>query len=201
ASAIVPAAVEQSDFAARRQMLDVALEIPLSLFALARRGKRDDAALARVEHMREHVDRAALAGGVAAFEQDDDALPGLRHPARHRAELLGQWLQELLILLLAELALAAHSSPRSAGAFVARGAPDWNRARSCGMMRRPAPAVRRHPPAGRDLRPAARRDGRERRFPLAAGRSAPPDFALRRRGRAPGRGRYRCRAHPRPRAP
>src|SRR4029079_6431546 len=98
---------------------------------------------------------SALAGGVAAFEQDDDALPGLRHPARHRAELLGQRLQELLILLLAELALAAHSFPRRAGAFVARGAPDWNRTRSCGMMRRHAPDLRRHPPAGRDPRSAA----------------------------------------------
>ena len=44
-------------------------------------GQRDDAALARIEEPREHVDRAALAGGVAAFEHDDHPLPGLGRPS------------------------------------------------------------------------------------------------------------------------
>ena len=84
-------------------MLDVALEIPLRLFALARPGQRDDAALARIEQAREHVDRPALAGGVAALEDDDQALTRLGNPARHRAELFRHGLEEQFILLLAEL--------------------------------------------------------------------------------------------------
>ena len=69
AGAVVPAAIEQHDFAARRQVLDVALEIPLRALALARVRQRDDAALPRVEQASEHVDGAALAGRIAAFEQ------------------------------------------------------------------------------------------------------------------------------------
>src|SRR6185503_18344734 len=48
AGAIVPAAVEQNDFALGRKMLGVALEIPLRPLALAWAGKGHDAALARI---------------------------------------------------------------------------------------------------------------------------------------------------------
>ena len=109
ARAIVPAAVEQDDFAGRRQMLDVALEIPFGLFALGRARKRDHAALARVEDAREHVDRPALAGGVAPFENDDDALPGFGDPARQRHQLPAEGLEQLFIFRLIKLAVAAHS--------------------------------------------------------------------------------------------
>ena len=72
AGAVVPAAVEQHDLAAGRQMRDVALEIPLRALALARRRQRRDAADARIEPLGDALDDAALAGGVAAFEQHDD---------------------------------------------------------------------------------------------------------------------------------
>src|SRR4051812_14674108 len=46
--AIVPTAVEQNDFTPRRELSDVALEVPLASFATSRRAKRNDAAEARV---------------------------------------------------------------------------------------------------------------------------------------------------------
>ena len=72
AGAVVPGAVEQHHFAAGRQMRDVALEIPLRALALARRRQRGDAADARIEALRDALDDAALAGGVAPLEQHHD---------------------------------------------------------------------------------------------------------------------------------
>jgi hypothetical protein len=68
AGAVVPAAVEQHDLAGRRQVLHVALEVPLRLLAVARLGQGHDAALARVERLGDGVDDATLAGGVASFQ-------------------------------------------------------------------------------------------------------------------------------------
>ena len=61
ARAIVPAPVEQDDFAPRRKVGYVALEIPLVALALARGRKRGDAADARIEALRDALDDAALA--------------------------------------------------------------------------------------------------------------------------------------------
>ena len=72
AGAVVPAAVEQDDLAAGRQMRHIALEVPLRALALVRRGQRDDAADARIEALGDALDHAALAGGIAAFEEHDD---------------------------------------------------------------------------------------------------------------------------------
>jgi len=80
AGPVVPGAVEHHDLAARRQMLDVALEIPLRGFALGRLLERDDAGATRIEMLHEPLDGAALAGGVAAFENQDDLLAGLLDP-------------------------------------------------------------------------------------------------------------------------
>src|SRR6266404_3676002 len=59
--AVVPAAVEQDHLAARRQMGDVALKVPLSALLLGRRAERHDAADARVEALADPLDDAALA--------------------------------------------------------------------------------------------------------------------------------------------
>ena len=61
-------------------MRNIALEIPLPALALARCGKRHDAADARVEPLRDALDHAALAGGIAAFEDHHDLLARRRHP-------------------------------------------------------------------------------------------------------------------------
>src|SRR5438128_361720 len=69
AGAVVPAAVEQHDLAAGRQMRHIALEIPLRALALARRRKCCDPADARIEALGDALDDAAFAGGIAALEQ------------------------------------------------------------------------------------------------------------------------------------
>ena len=74
AGAVVPGAVEQHDVAGGRQMADVALEVPLAALGLGRLRQRDGARVARVEALEEAADAAALAGGVAALEQHDEAL-------------------------------------------------------------------------------------------------------------------------------
>ena len=80
AGAVVPAAVEQHDLAAGRQMRHVALEVPLRALALVRRRQRHDAADARVQALGDALDDAALAGGIAPLEDHHDLqLVGL-HP-------------------------------------------------------------------------------------------------------------------------
>ena len=74
AGAVVPAAIEQDEFAGAGQMADVALEIPLALFALVRLGQGDGAHVAIVQRTLDGLDHAALAGGVAALEDHHHAL-------------------------------------------------------------------------------------------------------------------------------
>ena len=100
AGAVVPGAVEQHDLAARRQVPDVALEIPLAAFLVGRLLQRHDARAARIQVLHEALDRAALAGGVAALEQDDDLLPGLLDPGLQLEQF------DLQPVLLALVALA-----------------------------------------------------------------------------------------------
>src|SRR6516164_5323246 len=71
AGAVVPGAVEQHDLAASRQMRDIALEVPLRALALVGCGKGGDAADPGIEALGDALDHAALAGGVAALEEDD----------------------------------------------------------------------------------------------------------------------------------
>ncbi len=70
--AVVPGAVEENHFAGARQMRHITLEIPLVTLALGRRRECHDAADARVEALRDTLDRAALAGGIAALEDHHD---------------------------------------------------------------------------------------------------------------------------------
>jgi hypothetical protein len=83
AGAVVPGPVEENDLARRRQVLHVALEVPLPAFASVGLFQRHDARLARVQVLHEPLDRAALAGRVAAFEQHDEFLAGLLDPFLH----------------------------------------------------------------------------------------------------------------------
>ena len=59
--AVVPGPVEQHDLPGRRQVRDVAVEVPLAALGLGRLGQRDHAGGARVEVLHEPLDRAALA--------------------------------------------------------------------------------------------------------------------------------------------
>ena len=94
AGAVVPRAVEEHDLAAGGQVGDVALEVPLGLLALGRGGERDGADDAGVEALGDALDDAALAGAVAALEDDDDLLAVVDDPVLE-ADELGLEAQEL----------------------------------------------------------------------------------------------------------
>ena len=83
AGAVVPGAVEQGDLAGGRQVRDVALEVPLRQLALGGRRQGDDARDAGVQVLRDPLDRAALAGGVAALEDDHESGAGGADPLLH----------------------------------------------------------------------------------------------------------------------
>src|SRR5688572_4860031 len=104
AGTVVPAAIEQNEFAGGRQVRHVALEVPLRRFALTGLGQRGNAALARIDVFADRVDRATLAGGVAAFEQHHHALALVLQPVRHRRQFFLQWRQQFLVVLALELA-------------------------------------------------------------------------------------------------
>ena len=87
AGTIVPAAVEQHDFAAAGQMGNVALEIPLAAFALGRRRQGHCAADARIEPLGDAFDHAALARSVAALEQHHHLQLVVDHPVLEPDEL------------------------------------------------------------------------------------------------------------------
>jgi hypothetical protein len=65
----------------------VPLEVPLAALALGRPLERDDPGTAGVEVLGEALDRAALAGGVPALEDDDELLPRLLHPVLQLEQL------------------------------------------------------------------------------------------------------------------
>ena len=100
AGAVVPAAVHHHDLAARRQVLRIALEVPLAALDLAGFFQRDDARTARVQVFHETLDRAALAGRVAAFEEDQQALAAVLDPGLQ----LQQFHLQLVLLRLVGLA-------------------------------------------------------------------------------------------------
>jgi hypothetical protein len=67
---VVPGSVEQHDLARGRQVVDVALEVPLGAFAVCRLLQRDDARTARVEVLHEPLDGSALASRVTTLEHE-----------------------------------------------------------------------------------------------------------------------------------
>jgi hypothetical protein len=70
AGTVVSASIEDDHLAGRRQLGDVALEVPLGLLALRRRAEHDHPADTRVETLRDALDRSALAGRVATLKED-----------------------------------------------------------------------------------------------------------------------------------
>jgi hypothetical protein len=81
-------------------MLQIALEVPLGLFALARLGKRHDAALTGIHSLGNRRDGAALAGGIPPLDQHHQALAGLLQPPRHAVEFDLQLFQFLFVVFL-----------------------------------------------------------------------------------------------------
>src|SRR5580765_5359703 len=71
AGAVVPAAVEQHDLLRRRQIAHEALEVPFGFLAVARFSGGDDACLTWTQVLHDSLDRAVLAGAVAAFKDHE----------------------------------------------------------------------------------------------------------------------------------
>ena len=94
---VVPAAIETDDFPSRRQMRRVTLEIPLRALAVIGGRQRHHAADARIESLRDALDRAALACGIATLEQDHDLLARRNHPVLqlHQFGLQPEQLREI----------------------------------------------------------------------------------------------------------
>src|SRR5690606_4408949 len=94
---VVPGAVEEDDLATGRQLADVALEIPLRALGLGRLLQGDHARAAGVEVLAEALDRPALAGRVAPFEEDRQALLLILHPVLQLQQLDLQGLERALV--------------------------------------------------------------------------------------------------------
>ena len=99
ARAVVPGAVEEHDLARRREVLDVALEVPRRRLARRRLLQRHGAGSTGIEVLVEALDGAALAGGVAALEEDDVLLAGFLGPVLPLQQLDLEGALGLLVLL------------------------------------------------------------------------------------------------------
>ena len=97
AGPVVPAAVENHDLAGRRGVLEVALHVELGLLAVGRRRQRDHAEHAMADALGDRLDHAALAGGVAPFEDHDHPLAVFLDPILQGAQLDLQLAQRLFV--------------------------------------------------------------------------------------------------------
>src|SRR5947199_1488023 len=86
-------------------MWDVALGVHLRLFALGWRRKRDHPEDARAHPLDHGLDRAALAGAVAPFEEDADLQALVHHPLLELDKRAVQARELPLILLALQLAV------------------------------------------------------------------------------------------------
>jgi hypothetical protein len=80
----------------------IALEIPLGAFPVIGRRQGDGAHRTRVQALRDALGDPALAGGIAAFKEDDHAVTRARHPVLplHRLALEAQQLTEIALAAL-----------------------------------------------------------------------------------------------------
>ena len=101
--AVVPAAVEHHHCACCGQPVDIALEIPACGLAVGGFGKRHHVADTGVQVFAHHVDGAALAGRVAAFEDHDDAFSVRLDIGLHAHELPLQPVHRGVVILALHL--------------------------------------------------------------------------------------------------
>ena len=87
AGAVVPGAVEKSDLAIGRQVLDVPLEVPLSGFLARGFFECDYFGSSGVEVLHKATDRSTFSSRVTAFVDDQDLLAGVAHPVLHLDKL------------------------------------------------------------------------------------------------------------------
>ena len=95
---VVPAAVEDDDFAGGGEVGEVSLEVDLALLAIRRRRQRHDAEDARADPLGEGPDRSPFPGAVPAFDHDDHAQAFFLHPGLQMAQTHLELLELLFIL-------------------------------------------------------------------------------------------------------
>ena len=71
-AAVIPGPVKQGDFATGRQMLDIALEIPLRCLAVRGFGQRNHPRHPWIKIFAYPFDRTAFSGGIAPLEHHGD---------------------------------------------------------------------------------------------------------------------------------
>ena len=125
AGAVVPGAVEDDELAARRQIGHEALEIPFGEVAVGRFARRVDDGLARAHVLDQTLDRAVLAGAVAAFEDDEHARAVFDQLALQLHQLDLQLAQGAAVVRVqAVFFVVVHGILRAPSCFVLRQAQD-----------------------------------------------------------------------------
>jgi hypothetical protein len=110
---VVPGAIEEHDLSRSRKVRDIALEVPLAALALRRLLQGDRACPSRVQVFHKALDGSALAGGVAALEDHDQATIGCLDPVLQFQQLdLQQALRELVFVPVHALGVGIALSPR-----------------------------------------------------------------------------------------
>src|SRR6266571_3684658 len=99
ASAVVPTAVENDDFACCRKTLHIALNVHFRFLAFRRSGQSHDPEDARADPVDDTFDGASFACGVTALEDDDHPQSLMHHPALQLYEFDLQFLQFAFELL------------------------------------------------------------------------------------------------------
>src|SRR5262249_8797181 len=113
AGAVVPTAIEDHDLARRRKLLDVALHKHLRFFPVRRSRESHHSKHARTHPLGDGLDGAALAGGIAALEYDDDTRTLVLDPILQMAKLDLKLAQFLFIGFALHLSGVARCSFRS----------------------------------------------------------------------------------------
>ena len=85
------------DFPGCREMRYVALGVELGFFAVGRGGQRYYTKYSWANSLRDRLDGAAFAGGVAPFEDDDHSEARVYNPLLQQAQL-GLQLSQLLLV-------------------------------------------------------------------------------------------------------
>ena len=142
AGPVVPAAVEDHDLPAGREVRQVALHVHLGLLALGRRREGDHAEHPRADPLGDALDDPALAGGVAALEDDADLGAGRAPPTAAGGRARPAAGQLALVRLAAELAAAASCASWFLPCLCAMVSVQLGAAIGGGRPRRPPPIRR-----------------------------------------------------------
>ena len=87
ARAVVPRTVKKHNFARRRQILNIALEIPLAAFRFSRLFQSHHPRTTRIQMFHITLNRTTFTRRITTFKQAHNTLAGFFHPALHFQQL------------------------------------------------------------------------------------------------------------------